>query len=67
MKPTQKTSVPKSGYVIGTDKNVGKANVKKLNHHDGIAIGGSVTKARSSASEQAINKLASDRADGRII
>jgi len=56
-----------NGHVIGSGNSKTKINRTKANHHDGVIIGGSITKGRSTVAKKSIDKLPNERTDGRIL
>lgn len=56
-----------SGFIVGSGSKSGNVSVKAANEHNGMVMGGSVTSKRETASEQSLNRLASNRSDGRIV
>lgn len=59
-------SEPKSGFIVGSGNRKG-GNQRAAQKHDGMVMGGSITSKRATVSEQSINRLASNRSDGRVI
>ena len=62
--PSTDRTVPHNGFIMGSGNTKGGYNDAKANAHDGIISGGSITSKRASPTD--INRLSTDRTDGKI-